>query len=745
MINEAIFALYEGVATSGSDRRRDEARHEPPDGTADARRLHRPRRLSRDPPRARSRASAIRSTGRARCSSRWSTPDGSAGSPARASTSTRHDPACVRPAASCLLPPADCGLLAADRLLSMYCQVCGLKNSEDEEFCARCNSKLLVLSGVGVVEESGEPQEEIPFDEHLLERISTLEDVVKRTAEAVKSLFESMGNLEKNLFVAHTGILALQETLERRGAVRAEEVVDLWESKMDERMQAVEKKDRFLERRDRIIAPILGADRDGFLKQAARGRVRDPRPGRRPGHPGARGALPHRPRATSSSASTSPRRSFPAGSSSGPSGSTSRRSSRSTRTTSSPSSTPGSRPRSPGDTAAAEASLQPRDRAQARRVPAALRARDSLRAPCRGGRTPSGRCVRALDAAPVPSAQILLGTVLREKGELTRAIQEFEEARAPRARLRGGRLPARPLLPREELDEARARLLPAGAREEPAAARVPGGGAAARAPPRIRAAARGRARRRRLPGRGGERLARDAGARTSSTARPWGRSPRNPTIRISFALLAASLGRWKEAIAACREVLASDPEDVVAAAACSTAGRGAARGGQPEGGGRASCATSSTSTPPRPRRRSGTTSSRPPWRSRGRTSTGARLRRPRARRGARRAEALSARGARMGPLQAARVRPGDRLPAPLERARGAADDVSPPRHGLPRGRPAGGGQGRVQQGEDRAPAAGARGPNAAAGALQHPPGREVRPPPQGGRRGKAPFVAPRLC
>jgi tetratricopeptide (TPR) repeat protein len=30
------------------------------------------------------------------------------------------------------------------------------------------------------------------------------------------------------------------------------------------------------------------------------------------------------------------------------------------------------------------------------------------------------------------------------------------------------------------------------------------------------------------------------------------------------------MGRWKEAIAACREVLASDPEDVVAAAACST-------------------------------------------------------------------------------------------------------------------------------------------------------------------------------
>src|SRR5215510_10506313 len=149
----------------------------------------------------------------------------------------------------------------------MFCQSCGARNPDDEEFCLRCHSKLLVLSGVGVVEDTGEAPEEIPFDEHLLERISTLEDVVKRTGDAVKSLFETMSNLEKNLFVAHTGILALQETLERRGTVRAEEVVDLWESKMDERMQAVEKKDRFLERRDRIIGRFSGEDREAFLER----------------------------------------------------------------------------------------------------------------------------------------------------------------------------------------------------------------------------------------------------------------------------------------------------------------------------------------------------------------------------------------------------------------------------------------------------------------------------------------------
>src|SRR5262249_43453657 len=46
--------------------------------------------------------------------------------------------------------------------------------------------------------------------------------------------------------------------------------------------------------------------------------------------------------------------------------------------------------------------------------------------------------------------------------------------------------------------------------------------------------------------------------------------PHNATIRISYALSCAALGLWKEVVAACREVLEGEPEDVVAAAACST-------------------------------------------------------------------------------------------------------------------------------------------------------------------------------
>ena len=76
---------------AGGDRRGDEARHESPDGTADARRLHRPRRLPGDPRTCCTTASAIRNTARVRCCGGWSRRASSGGSPARAFTRISHN------------------------------------------------------------------------------------------------------------------------------------------------------------------------------------------------------------------------------------------------------------------------------------------------------------------------------------------------------------------------------------------------------------------------------------------------------------------------------------------------------------------------------------------------------------------------------------------------------------------------------------------------------------------------------
>jgi tetratricopeptide (TPR) repeat protein len=336
---------------------------------------------------------------------------------------------------------------------------------------------------------------------------------------------------------------------------------------MDERMQAVEKKDRFLERRDRIIGRFSGGDRDGFLKKlreaefailaldADRGiRVLEElyRADRENVELGfylaetffSAGELERASGYFEKILAVDPNH-FEALVYNGIAGSEA------------------------GDTGAAEVSLR---RAIERKPDAFLPhfALGTLYAHLSRWEEAELALGRALEAAPVPSAHILLGNVLREKGELTRAMHEFEEALrlAPESEEAVFQLGlcyldrnwlkralecfqhALEKNPRRLEYQEAVRLLES--RHGYELPRVDGPGAAAFRDAED-SAARGYLER-------AQELYRQA----------MRAEPRNPTIRVSFALLSASMGRWKEAIAACREVLAADPEDVVAAAACST-------------------------------------------------------------------------------------------------------------------------------------------------------------------------------
>ncbi|MBW3563231.1 MAG: tetratricopeptide repeat protein [Acidobacteria bacterium] len=150
----------------------------------------------------------------------------------------------------------------------MLCQTCGALNHEEREYCFRCQNKLLVLSGIGAFDADFDAEyddpEEVSFDEHLLERVSALEEVVRRSAETLKALLGEVRQQERSIFVNQTGLLSLKEILERRSVVPPEELIDIWESKMGEQMLALEKKERFVERRDRIVSLFRGTRSDRF-------------------------------------------------------------------------------------------------------------------------------------------------------------------------------------------------------------------------------------------------------------------------------------------------------------------------------------------------------------------------------------------------------------------------------------------------------------------------------------------------
>ncbi len=150
--------------------------------------------------------------------------------------------------------------------MSLLCQVCGATNPEDEDYCRRCHQKLLVVSGAAAEEEPFEEslEESFSFDEHLLERISILEEAVKRTAETLRTLLGALRKQEKSILINHAGIATLQELLEEKSVVAREEWSDLWESKMDYQLHALEKRERFVSIKERVLALHRGERRKAF-------------------------------------------------------------------------------------------------------------------------------------------------------------------------------------------------------------------------------------------------------------------------------------------------------------------------------------------------------------------------------------------------------------------------------------------------------------------------------------------------
>src|SRR6476619_3232851 len=155
----------------------------------------------------------------------------------------------------------------------MLCQTCSAFNEDDREYCYRCQNKLLVLSGLTAFEEDEvedyEDEGDLSLDEHLLERVSAIEEIVKRSAETIRSLVGAVEKHERAIFINQTGLLSVKELLEKKNLLSSDELVELWESKMGEQMLALEKKQRFTERKDRMVSLFRGEKRERFLQHVA--------------------------------------------------------------------------------------------------------------------------------------------------------------------------------------------------------------------------------------------------------------------------------------------------------------------------------------------------------------------------------------------------------------------------------------------------------------------------------------------
>lgn len=140
----------------------------------------------------------------------------------------------------------------------IHCQNCTTRNSLNREFCWKCGSKLLVPSGPVPYDAT------IPFiEEHVLERISSLEYTLNVLNKRVDSLMETIERVAASNFIDHTMIETLTDSLESAGIDLAN-LESEWRRRIDSRILETEEVDRLSGRMQRIMDSYRGADRKQF-------------------------------------------------------------------------------------------------------------------------------------------------------------------------------------------------------------------------------------------------------------------------------------------------------------------------------------------------------------------------------------------------------------------------------------------------------------------------------------------------
>src|SRR5258705_13228010 len=147
--------------------------------------------------------------------------------------------------------------------ISHYCQRCLAANPLGQDFCARCGTRLMLVVGPpGSRYEIGEAN--IPTDEHLLERISALENRISRLTERLERGLDLLLRQAQNSYFDRSLVKALIGLLTDDGIVQSDRLERLWGEHCQEDAVEQEESGHRDEVRLRVLATYSGKDRSGF-------------------------------------------------------------------------------------------------------------------------------------------------------------------------------------------------------------------------------------------------------------------------------------------------------------------------------------------------------------------------------------------------------------------------------------------------------------------------------------------------
>src|SRR5215212_1001532 len=149
------------------------------------------------------------------------------------------------------------------RTVSHYCQKCLAGNPLGQELCGRCGTRLML-----VVEPPAARYEEggliATHEEHLLERVSALENRLLRMTEKLEQTLDLLLRQAKNSYHDHALIDTIITVLAEAGTLDAVKLNKLWRERCRQDTAEQEMTARYKQLRAKIISAYRGTEHAAF-------------------------------------------------------------------------------------------------------------------------------------------------------------------------------------------------------------------------------------------------------------------------------------------------------------------------------------------------------------------------------------------------------------------------------------------------------------------------------------------------
>ncbi len=143
----------------------------------------------------------------------------------------------------------------------ILCQKCGAINRIGDEACQKCGNRLMIISY------ADQQNNLLPaWDEHLLERISSLEYSAGRVDERLNEIYELVQQLATESFYDHTMVESIADALKRLRIIGKRELEEAWQRKIAQRLLETEERERFEARKKGFLNAFRGNDRKLFVR-----------------------------------------------------------------------------------------------------------------------------------------------------------------------------------------------------------------------------------------------------------------------------------------------------------------------------------------------------------------------------------------------------------------------------------------------------------------------------------------------